>query len=53
MFNSRFEIRYTTQALSSESFDDTNGVVVYTNNHINIQSNKEKIQSVIVHDLLG
>lgn len=52
--DNRFELRYTNNALSQESFDNSNAVYVYTNeNNINIKSNQEKIKNVTVFDLLG
>lgn len=54
MFEDRFILRYTTQALGNANFDSTNQVVVSTNHsQINIISNTETISQVQIFDLLG
>lgn len=54
MFEDRFILRYTTQALGNANFDSTNQVVISTNHsQINIISNTETISQVQIFDLLG
>lgn len=52
-YNNRFQLRYTTNALNENTFNNNNSVFVYTNENINIQSNSLKIKAVTVFDLVG
>lgn len=52
IINNRFLLRYTNQALNSESFNSSNELVVYATNQLNVKSS-EKIQQVKVYDVLG
>ena len=50
----RFVIRYKNEAaLSNDSFDATNDVVVISNEELSVVSTKEKIANIIVFDVLG
>ncbi len=51
--NTRFKIRYTTNALGNDSFDLNNSVYVFTNESININSTNLKIKNVVIFDLIG
>ncbi len=53
-FDSRFQLRFTTQALQNPDFDHGSGVVVAVNyKTIGIRSYNEDIKEVMVFDLLG
>lgn len=51
--NTRFKIRYTTNALGDDSFELNNSVYVFTNESINVNSTNLKIKDVVVFDLIG
>jgi len=53
-FNDRFEIRYTQNALNTDSFD-YNGILIFNNanNEIEVRSANENIAKIEVYDLLG
>ena len=54
VFNDRFVLRYTNNALGNDEFDSLQNVVVTTQTQqITIKSEIEKITSVVVYDLLG
>ena len=53
-FKNRFVLRYTTETLSNEEFNNlNNSVTVFSNNNINVKSSSEKIHSISVYDVLG
>ena len=52
-FLDRFEIRYTTQALSSESFVSEDNVVIFNQNDELKISASQEIAKVEVFDVLG
>jgi hypothetical protein len=50
----RFVIRYTNgTVLTNETFDSNNDVVVISNEELSVQSTKEKIENIVVFDVLG
>jgi hypothetical protein len=51
--DTRFYLRYTTNALSNTNFNLENNIKVITNQFIAINSSLEPIESVIVYDVLG
>jgi hypothetical protein len=51
-FNNRFVLRYTNNVLSNQEFDNTNGLVIVTNEKVSLLAS-ENIESVLVFDLLG
>ncbi|BCY28415.1 GEVED domain-containing protein [Flavobacterium okayamense] len=51
--NTRFKIRYTTNALGNDSFEVNNSVYVFTNEFINVNSSNLKIKDVVIFDLIG
>lgn len=56
IFNNRFVLRYTNNSLTSDNFSSiNNNVVVATpsTNQISVQSSLEKINSLVVYDMLG
>lgn len=50
--NNRFELRYTNTVLSNQEFDNTNGLVIASNEKVSLLAS-ENIESVLVFDLLG
>lgn len=50
--NNRFELRYTNTVLSNQEFENTNGLVIVTNEKVSLVAS-ENIESVLVFDLLG
>ena len=50
----RFVIRFTNEtALANETFDANNDVVVVSNQELSVVSRNEKIENIIVYDVLG
>ncbi|NUY80338.1 choice-of-anchor D domain-containing protein [Flavobacterium sp. MAH-1] len=53
-FDTRFELRYTTEQLSTPEFDLQNSLTIAVNdNAIHLKSFGEDIESIAVYDLLG
>lgn len=53
-FKNRFVLRYTNETLSEEEVVSPNDIVIATlENGFNIVSNKQKIKSVTIHNVLG
>lgn len=54
VINNRFVIRYTNNVvLTNPTFDAENEVVVISNHDLQVYSNKEKLSTIIVYDVLG
>lgn len=51
-FNERFVLRYTNTVLSNESFENSNGLVIVSNNKVSLFAS-QSIKSVLVFDILG
>ncbi|WP_152378473.1 hypothetical protein [Flavobacterium haoranii] len=53
-FKDRFVLRYTTETLSNEDFDtNNNDILVYSNETLNVTSNKLNIKAVTVYNVIG
>lgn len=53
-FKDRFVLRYTTETLSNEDFDtNNNDVLVYSNETLNVTSNKFNIKEVTIYNVIG
>ena len=52
-FESRFQIRYTNETLSTPEINIANQLWVYVSDGINVQSQLEGLEQVTVYDLLG
>lgn len=52
-FKDRFVLRYTTETLSNEDFNDNNDVLIFSNQTLNVTSNKLNIKAVTVYNVIG
>lgn len=53
-FNDRFELQYTSNALTNPEFDSTNNVMVVSNElNVIVRSTNENISQIQVYDVLG
>lgn len=52
-YNERFVLKYTNVVLSTPEINWNNTLSIYANSQININSSLEKINAVIVYDILG
>ena len=52
-YNNRFVLRFTNSALSTSDFENSQNVYVYANESINIASQVDPINEVLIYDTLG
>lgn len=53
ILNNRFILRYTNETLGNEDFENNSNVLISSSDVITVYSNKEVIQSIQIHNVLG